>query len=198
MPAAWDSEWTLVDDDRLAAPTSESPEQRLSLSMPMQRRVVVLPSFVKRKISSYTGGSLRSLPFVSRAWFVAWIEQRVEQQAPWRIVERRQWATALLFFRAHPEKLRSTDRHGDSALHWAVWYSHGGTRTAVRCGTVAARARAAVKQLLVLAPAGAARWRGAEGMALAHVQAEPDKKPTAVDTAPVFGVRESRSHAWFS
>ena len=30
------------------------------------------------------------------------------------------------------------------------------------------------------------------------VQAEPDKKPTAVDTAPVFGVRESRSRAWFS
>ena len=32
-----------------------------------------------------------------------------------------------------------------------------------------------------------------------NVQAEPDKKPTtAVDTAPVFEVRESRSRAWFS
>ena len=30
------------------------------------------------------------------------------------------------------------------------------------------------------------------------VQAEPDKKPTAVDTAPVFELRESRSRAWFS
>ena len=30
------------------------------------------------------------------------------------------------------------------------------------------------------------------------IQTETSKKPTAVDTAPVFEVRESRSRAWFS
>jgi hypothetical protein len=35
-------------------------------------------------------------------------------------------------------------------------------------------------------------------LSFAKLQAEPDKKPTAVDTAPVFELRESRSRAWFS